>query len=169
MLASVAIAVVRFAHGTSTRTTVASAGCRPQSLLLVVVLDTECPSSIPTIDNIVQLPESTRDHLRLRLILTGPNVKTAPLTAKCTAIPNVDIQNIPEKDVVALYGASKSGEAFLYDSNGRLVFSGGLTSGLGCPGRSDGICAIEAAAAGQQTITTAPVYGMNLALATSRN
>jgi hypothetical protein len=62
----------------------------------------------------------------------------------------------------ARFGAQASGQALLYDSEGRLVFSGGLTSARGHAGDSAGRSAVLALLRSKGRPSTAPVFGCAL-------
>ncbi|MFN0022108.1 MAG: hypothetical protein ACKVP0_27995 [Pirellulaceae bacterium] len=60
------------------------------------------------------------------------------------------------------FGARTSGEAFLYDSAGRLVFQGGITPARGHEGDSAGKTAIARWIAAPPAEARAPVFGCPL-------
>jgi len=61
------------------------------------------------------------------------------------------------------FGATTSGHAFLWTSDGRLLFSGGVTSSRGHPGESAGRAALLALLRHETPATTAtPVFGCDL-------
>jgi hypothetical protein len=67
-----------------------------------------------------------------------------------------------EAQVLSRYGAQTSGQAYLYNRGGDLVFSGGLTESRGTEGDSVGMLAIRETAADQTCVPTAPVYGCSV-------
>ena len=65
----------------------------------------------------------------------------------------------------AILGAKASGQAFIYDAAGRLVFTGGLTPGRGERGDSLGLAAMRDMLAGHShdgPTAQAPVFGCGL-------
>lgn len=61
------------------------------------------------------------------------------------------------------FGATTSGHALLFASDGHLLFSGGVTSSRGHPGESPGRAALLALLQGESAATTAtPVFGCDL-------
>ena len=60
----------------------------------------------------------------------------------------------------ARFGAHVSGQTFLYDAAGRLVFSGGMTIARGHAGDNDGEDALLALiTAGHAPVASTPVFG----------
>jgi hypothetical protein len=61
------------------------------------------------------------------------------------------------------FGAETSGHTLLFDPNGSLLFSGGITASRGHAGRNAGESAIIAAVNGKRTDRTGtPVFGCSL-------
>jgi hypothetical protein len=61
-----------------------------------------------------------------------------PLWEKARTIPGMIPVEDPEGREAGFFGATTSGHAFLYDAQGTLQFSGGLTSSRGAQGDSAG-------------------------------
>ena len=61
------------------------------------------------------------------------------------------------------FGAETSGAVRVYSPDGRLVFSGGLTSARGHEGDSEGTIAIAALLAGTSSAASSPTFGCPLA------
>lgn len=79
------------------------------------------------------------------------------------AIPGVSVTRDEGGREADLFNVSSSGETLLYDAQGRLRFSGGITTGRGHSGASEGRDAITAlltrgAAARSET----PVFGCSM-------
>jgi hypothetical protein len=132
------------------------------NLLLVVVLHSQCPCSLATVENLIDLPENIRTHLSIRLVFTGPNPRNSAVADQATELPNVERQFLSEQVALKDYGARTSGQAYLYDRTGALIFEGGLTGSRGSVGESAGDDAIENAVMGRKVIASAPVYGCAL-------
>jgi hypothetical protein len=135
------------------------AGAGPR---LVVCLHSQCPCSLATVENLSKLDRESRRKLAIAFVLTGPNVRSAPILKKVSQFSDADIRFAAEGEILARYGARTSGQALLYDSSGRLVFQGGLTDSRGTPGDSAGVRAITDTLAGRKCIASAPVYGCSL-------
>jgi hypothetical protein len=79
------------------------------------------------------------------------------------AIPGVRVFRDDGGAEAQLIGATTSGEALLYDTNGRLLFHGGITNARGHTGRSLGAEAIRALLInGTALVTETPVFGCPL-------
>jgi hypothetical protein len=131
--------------------------------LLIVVLHSQCPCSLATIENLTTLSVDQRHRLRIRFVFTGPDMETSPAAKKASSFAEAEKEFLSEAEVVGRYGARTSGQAFLYDVHGHLVFSGGLTEARGVAGRvSDGMSAIVDTLAGRSCLVSAPVYGCAL-------
>jgi len=89
------------------------------------------------------------------------------LWQEAARIPGVSVVS-DEGGEAARFGAFTSGQALLYDSNGNLLFSGGITSARGHEGDNNGVNAIQSlvasagADAGPRAESTTPVFGCPL-------
>jgi hypothetical protein len=87
----------------------------------------------------------------------------ADLWKDASAIPGVEVSIDYAGKEAKLFGAETSGQAFLYDGDGNLVFSGGITPARGHMGESAGQIAILAWARNERITTArAPVFGCAL-------
>lgn len=78
---------------------------------------------------------------------------------KASSMPGVRVSTISDRDLPQ-FGAVTSGQAFLYDTENDLVFSGGVTVGRGHEGEGIGRSSIESyVRTGRATSATAPVFG----------
>jgi hypothetical protein len=135
--------------------------------LLIVVLHSQCPCSLATVENLIDLPGSVLAHLKIHLVFTGPDPRNSPVDSRARVLENVEREYSDEADVLARFGAQTSGQAYLYNRRGDLVFTGGLTDSRGHEGESSGVSAIQRTVAGQPCAPGAPVFGC--ALQTRRN
>lgn len=126
---------------------------------LLVVLHSQCPCSVATVENLIDLPPSVRSRLKLHLVFTGPDPQNSIVKTRAEALANVEREYLNEAEVFKTYGARTSGQAFLYDVRGKLVFSGGLTDSRGSEGDSAGMSAIRETVSGRKCTAHAPVYG----------
>jgi len=130
--------------------------------LLIVVLHSQCPCSLATIEDLINLPVTDRSQLKIRLVFTGPDPIDSRANEESETLTGVDREYLTESQVLSRYGARTSGQAYLYSRSGDLIFSGGLTDSRGVRGDSDGLVAIRETVAGRKCIAEAPVYGCAL-------
>lgn len=62
----------------------------------------------------------------------------SPLWHRAASIPNVTVIRDDDGLEAARFGAATSGQTMLYDANGRLLFSGGITGSRGHAGDNAG-------------------------------
>ena len=80
------------------------------------------------------------------------------------SIPETTIQDDVDGETARLFGLETSGHVALYDVDGSLRFSGGITAARGHEGDSTGLLVLRAFLAGQQSVTdSTEVYGCPLA------
>jgi len=78
-------------------------------------------------------------------------------------IPGVVVRTDEDGEEAARFGALTSGQVVLYDPEGRLQFSGGLTSARGHLGEGPGVERIVALASGRTAdAATSRVFGCSL-------
>ena len=79
------------------------------------------------------------------------------------AIPGVTAHEDVDGHEAALFGAETSGYVLLYDTQGQLLFSGGITASRGHAGENAGENAIISMLAGKAPgLQRTPVYGCSL-------
>ncbi len=82
------------------------------------------------------------------------------LWRSASAIPGAHLMVDESGAEARLFGATTSGQTFLYDRAGRLLFDGGITSARGHEGDNAGESAIvQLANEGEALCHTTPVYG----------
>ncbi|MEK6644581.1 MAG: hypothetical protein AABZ08_11805 [Planctomycetota bacterium] len=92
-----------------------------------------------------------------------PDWCKSDIYARAAEIRGVLIHTDDQGREAQRFGAATSGHAVLYDLDGNLVFSGGLTASRGHEGDNAGASAITSALCGRVTSTAAaPVFGCNL-------
>lgn len=132
---------------------------------LVLVAHAECPCTRATLANLKSIGDVALARLHPIVVLTGPGATPGSKSTNvelAETLPHSHIVFCDEAKQLKLYGARTSGQCFLYDANGRLLFSGGLTAGRGNEGQSAGMEALHNRLAGKPSATTAPVYGCAL-------
>ncbi len=82
---------------------------------------------------------------------------------QAAAIPGIHIVSDQGGALAHRFGAQTSGQTYLYNPAGRLLFSGGLTAARGHEGDSAGLNAALALVRGQTPVQTrTPVFGCSL-------
>lgn len=115
----------------------------PGQASLVMLVHPLCPCSRASIAELATLMNRLHGKLTAHVLFMRPDReatawKDSETWASATKIPGV----VPLPDTggaeAALFGARTSGQTVLYDSGGRLIFSGGLTPGRGHVGENVG-------------------------------
>jgi hypothetical protein len=148
-------------------TRLARDGDRPT---LVMLAHPRCPCSRASIAELARLVAKTHGRLRTHVLFYEPagaeeGWTHTDLRAAAMAIPGVQIHEDPGGDDARAFGASTSGQTLVYDADGRLVFSGGITDGRGHEGDNAGRDAIVAwleGASHDGEAATTSVFGCSL-------
>jgi hypothetical protein len=116
---------------------------------LVMLVHPRCSCTRASIGELAEL--MARAHTRPRayvLFLKPPEFaddwEKSPLWHSAAAIPNVTVVRDDNGLEARRFGAATSGQTILYDSNGLLLFSGGITVARGHAGDNAGRAAILA-------------------------
>lgn len=136
---------------------------------LCVFIHPHCPCSRATLANLERALAHCKDRLDVTIWLVAPH-GAAPswaetdLQAAARHIVGASVRVDRDGAEARRFGARTSGQAMLYGADGRLVFSGGLTSSRGHEGVADGTSAILAWAVRGEAPrhATTPVYGCPL-------
>jgi hypothetical protein len=134
---------------------------------LVVFAHPHCPCTRATLRELERLVAQWPAKLDTQVVFVQPP-KTSPDWAHtgswqlASAIPGVNVVFDRMGMETRRFGASTSGEALLYDNQGRLVFQGGITPARGHEGDNAGRIAISHWLAGQGDLHQAPVFGCPL-------
>ena len=125
----------------------ASLIARPsRSLTLIMTIHPHCPCSRASIGELAILMAHSGGRLAAFVLFVQPpgfdqNWTKSDLWSSAGLIPGVT--RIIDPGVEAkLFGAATSGQAMVYDSHGRLLFSGGITAARGHFGDNEGVSAI---------------------------
>lgn len=134
---------------------------------LVVVLHPKCPCSRATVTELARLMTHARGPVTTHVLVVRPEGtregwERTDLWRSSEAIPGVAVHVDPHGDLAARFGARASGHALLFDGNGALLFSGGITSERGHEGDSAGQDAVLAALAHESSRSSSPVFGCPL-------
>jgi hypothetical protein len=153
---------------TQLRWPAASSLVRSNSSTLVIFAHPHCPCSRATVGELERLMPHIHGKVAPRVVFFKPKDKSeswvkGALWKKAEAIPGV--QTVLDEDGLeaSRFGARTSGQTFLYDARGKLVFHGGITPERGHMGDSDGREAIlQFAAIGETRISSTPAFGCSL-------
>lgn len=134
---------------------------------LVVFAHPRCSCSNATVDQLAQFSAHYR-NLAIRIYFYTPEnaaadwIKTS-LWNDAVRVPGAQVEKDPGGKMALQFGAQTSGQSLLYDSQGSLVFAGGLTSARGHYGENDGSDAISAWLRGEAPKhASTPVFGCGL-------
>ena len=134
---------------------------------LILFIHPQCPCTAATLEELDRLLGRVGDRVSTRILVysdaaLGPEWSHSSLWARAERIPWVRVEADPLGCQAALFGARTSGQAFLYSSDGQLLFSGGLTPARGHEGDNDGCTSLQSLISGASASCTAPVYGCAL-------
>ncbi|MGE0535252.1 MAG: hypothetical protein AB7O68_09790 [Pirellulales bacterium] len=119
-----------------------------QRATLVMFLHPQCPCSRASVAELTTLLTHCRDQVDVTVVFVRPEVfppgwEVASLWRAVEALPVAMVVD-PGGREAREFGAHTSGEVFLYDAQGALVFQGGITAGRGHQGDNPGRWAITA-------------------------
>jgi hypothetical protein len=135
---------------------------------LIMFVHPRCPCTRASIEELNRLlaryHRSVTTHIFVFKPANASNVRTqTDLQNSIAAIPGLLVQDDPGNFLAEKFGAKTSGYIVLYDSQGQLLFSGGITDGRGHIGDNAGESAVEALLSGQPAqLRQTPVYGCSL-------
>jgi hypothetical protein len=132
---------------------------------LVMFLHPHCACSRASIGELARLMAHAQGRARVYVLLsrprdTEPGSERTDLWQSATEIPGVEVLSDDNDVQSAAFGAAVSGQTLLYDPEGHLIFSGGITAARGHAGDNAGRGAILALLTdGVPAVTTTPVFG----------
>jgi hypothetical protein len=134
---------------------------------LLIFLHPLCPCSSASIDELKEIARHCRDRVRLHaLVLHSNSLKKAGAGAIERSLAEVSGMTIWRDEGGALarrFGVLSSGHVLLYDAQGRLSYSGGITPSRGHRGENFGKSAILAAILGEsRDRSSSSVFGCPL-------
>jgi hypothetical protein len=127
-----------------------------------------CPCTGATIDELERVLTSAEDAPESRVYFyrpagAGEDWSRTALWRRAASLPGVQVVADDDGRMAQRFGASTSGQAFLYGTTGQLLFSGGLTDSRGHSSKSVGGEAILSLLSNPQARpVTTPVYGCSL-------
>ena len=135
---------------------------------LVMFAHPQCPCTASSIAELNRLlvrcnSEATTHVLFLKFESMPENWTKSGNWREASSIPGIEVRTDSNREEATRFGAHTSGHVVLYDRGGRLLFSGGITSGRGHEGDNAGENLIVTALSGGKTIfNQTPVYGCAL-------
>lgn len=120
---------------------------------LMMFVHPKCPCSNASLSELARVAARCHARMDLKVVFVKPQGapsewNQSPLKSKAEQIPRV--QTIVDQDgrIAATFGVKTSGHCVVYDTDGKLLFSGGITAGRGHEGDSPGQSIIQAIAQG---------------------
>jgi hypothetical protein len=135
---------------------------------LVMIVHPHCPCSRASIGELALLMAELPRPVNANVLFIKPlgfseKWEQTDLWESAAMIPGVKVGIDNEGDEARLFGSQTSGQVMLYDSNGQLIFKGGITASRGHSGDNDGRRAIVSLLTQQQGATAeTPVFGCPL-------
>jgi len=136
--------------------------------VLVMMAHPRCPCTRASLEELARLMARNAGRLDARVVFFAPphadeDWWSTDLWSGASAIPGVEV--VLDRDAIEArrFGTETSGHALLYDGEGRLLFSGGITVARGHAGDNAGLGAVEALIRGETTARRrTPVFGCAL-------
>lgn len=115
---------------------------------LVTFIHPHCPCSRASLNELNKIMTRTHHNMDCQIVFLKPsefgaNWEKSDFWQMSSEIPNSDRISDVDGLVAKSFDAFTSGQTFLYDPDGKLVFSGGITPARGHEGDSPGGIAIE--------------------------
>lgn len=135
---------------------------------LLMVIHPHCPCSRASLAELAHLMARSQSRVRATVAFVRyPGVSEQWVQSdtwrQAAAIPGVHVVSDQGGALARRFGARTSGQTYLYDRDGRLLFSGGLTSARGHEGDNVGLSAALTLVRGQAPAQTrTPVFGCSL-------
>jgi hypothetical protein len=135
---------------------------------LVMFAHPQCPCTRASMEELNRLLAQCRGQVAAHVFFFKPAIFSndwmrTDLWRSATAIPGVTVHEDLNGAQARLFGAETSGYVLLYDTNGQLLFRGGITGSRGHAGDNAGENAISSLLAGQAvSLKQTPVYGCSL-------
>ena len=116
---------------------------------LVFFAHPQCTCTRASLDELAEALARTTSHPRTYVMFLKPSSvedgwANTDLWKQAAALPNVRVLRDEDGAEARRFGVETSGQTFLYDDTGRLVFSGGITGSRGHAGENAGELALVA-------------------------
>jgi hypothetical protein len=135
---------------------------------LVMVAHPHCPCTRASVGELAQIMANAVGKVNAYVLFVKPPGAGADwddtdLRRSAAAIPGVTVLTDENGSEAARFGAETSGHTLVFDHDGMLVFSGGITASRGHAGANAGESAVLAALTQQRVMhDRTPVYGCSL-------
>jgi hypothetical protein len=132
---------------------------------LVLFAHPRCPCSRASIGELARLMTHVQGRVETAVVFyrpskADPGWERTDLWDAASAIPGVHVISDPDGSEAQSFGVLASGHTLLYNLDGRLLFSGGITVARGHAGDSAGSRSIVSLALGSgPAVSTTSVYG----------
>jgi hypothetical protein len=140
----------------------------PDGPTLLMFLHPHCPCSRASLEELAVLLAANSDRLRAFVVFCKPDgapdgwEKTA-LWEQAAGMKGIDVCCDEQDEERRRFGARTSGQVLLFDRQGRLSYSGGITGARGQAGANPGRWAVEVILRGQSPpCRWGPVFGCPL-------
>jgi hypothetical protein len=140
---------------------------------LVLFLHPQCPCSRATVAELAGIMARVEGKVVATVLILQPDQTAGAwartqLVRSVAAIPHVAVRSDLKGAEAAVFHATTSGEAYVYDARGRLRFHGGITGARGHLGDNAGRRAVQSLVlCGAGEVATTAAFGCPLHLATS--
>jgi len=140
---------------------------------LVMVVHPQCPCTQASIDELAIVMARCHSKLKAYVLFVRPSnlpQGQTELWRRTNQIPGVSAMVDESGSLSRQFRAATSGQCYLYDAKGHLLFSGGITSGRGHEGDNVGLDSVVACVSGNRsTPHSTPVFGCPIFNAESDN
>lgn len=141
---------------------------KPGKLSLLLFAHPKCPCTRATIGELAVVMRHCREQIDCHVLFLRPSSKPndwahTDLWQSASEIPGVNVAVDLDGREAMRFGAATSGAAVLFDSDGRLLFHGGITAARGHAGSNLARDSVIALARNESpSCTDAPVFGCEL-------
>jgi len=135
---------------------------------LVMMVHPQCPCSRASIGELARLMVSLQGRVSANVVFVRPegfaeDWEKTDLWTSAALIPGVTVSSDDDGSEARRFGSQTSGQVVVYGTNGRLLFSGGVTAARGHSGDNDGSNSIIARLTGNGlSVEQTPVFGCPL-------
>jgi hypothetical protein len=137
-------------------------------MVLVMFVHPKCPCTAASLAELTSLMAASDNRLHASVFVYQPRSEPDDWSRTKTwtdagAIPNTDVRFDIDAQTARRYGAATSGQVFLYDPRGKLLYAGGITGSRGHVGDNTGLKTVTDLVNGKlhpvAPITGEPVFG----------
>jgi hypothetical protein len=135
---------------------------------MIIAIHPRCPCSRATIGELAQLMARTQGLVNAQVLFVRPvgfeqNWEKTDLWRSVAAIPGISLSVDPGGQEAQRFGSRTSGQVLVYDAEGRLMFTGGITGSRGHSGDNYGLTTIlSLLTSGKAASSEGPVFGCPL-------